>query len=75
MPFMGRRGYWGQYYHQLLSLDENDFVGKPVRLPFFTADYSVGICWSPGEEYVVYFDRAGSWLVVIPMTVFQKERL
>lgn len=62
--FLSGYGYWGQHYHQTLVVD-GGAITRGVRLPFFTALYTIDSCWCPGEQFVVYYDSQGEWITFV----------
>jgi hypothetical protein len=68
MPSSGSGRIRGQRYHQTYSLEEDQFLGKPVLLPSDESELGwsePAMCWTEDERYVVYSTSVNG-LVIVP---------
>lgn len=71
IPFVGGGVPSGQHYHQILSVDEGEALGKPVRLPLGNRNgRRIGaVCWSADDRYVVYADFLFSRVSIVSVVI------
>ena len=65
LPFSAGGGAAGQHYHQLLSLPDLIWKGKPARVPTPQDFESLIPCWSADEQFVLYRQINFNYLSVV----------
>lgn len=54
----------GRRYVQIFDLNENKFIGEPVRIERAAEEYDFNLCWSKDEKYVVAYKPYENFSVI-----------
>ena len=68
IPFFGKAGGDGIYYHQIFDMEKLKFVGYPLEIATPAQHVDMAGCWTTDEKNIIYYDTFFSFFMLISLT-------